>query len=100
MTLGTPACVEVHATVESTAKDTLTNIDVFGRIYDANGANALDRVRHREKERGAGGLTREVERRLCSNQPPPMRPGGANCPTTKQHPYEANLTRCQPKRAS
>lgn len=29
----------------SPAKETLMNIDVFGRIYDANGANALDRVR-------------------------------------------------------
>jgi hypothetical protein len=42
---GKPACVEVFATAVSPAKETLMNIDVFGRIYDANGANALDRVR-------------------------------------------------------
>ena len=37
--------MEVFATALSPAKETLMNIDVFGRIYDANGANALDRVR-------------------------------------------------------
>lgn len=31
------------ARAQSPSKDTLFNVDVFGRVYDAQGANALDR---------------------------------------------------------
>jgi len=43
MTLGRPACVDVYVTAENPKSETFNNVDVFGRVFDANGANALDR---------------------------------------------------------
>eukprot|EP00959_Pyramimonas_sp_CCMP1952_P252308 5271707-Pyramimonas_sp.AAC.1 len=43
MTLGKPACLDVYVNAENPKEDTFYNVDVFGRVLDANGTYALDR---------------------------------------------------------
>jgi len=43
MTFRVPACIKVTATTNNPRKDTFYNADVFGRIFDRYGQNALDR---------------------------------------------------------
>ena len=42
MTQGKPACLEVKADSVNPAKETTYNADVFGRVMDRGGDNALD----------------------------------------------------------
>ena len=43
MTIGEAACVSVTADSTNPSKDTSYNADVFGRVFDTTGDNALDR---------------------------------------------------------
>ena len=43
MTIGKAACVSVTADSKNPSKDTSYNADVFGRVFDTTGDNALDR---------------------------------------------------------
>lgn len=40
-----PPTVGVAATANNPSKSTFANVDVFGRVFDSQGQNALDRVR-------------------------------------------------------
>ncbi len=43
MTVGRPRCLRVTATAENSSKAAANNVDVFGRVYAADGSSALDR---------------------------------------------------------
>ena len=43
MTIGKAKCLQVTADSNNPSKDTTYNADVFGRVFDAAGENALDR---------------------------------------------------------
>ena len=43
MTVGKPRCLRVTAEATNPSKTTARNADVFGRVFGADGSNALDR---------------------------------------------------------
>jgi hypothetical protein len=43
MTIGKAACLSVSADSSNPSKERVANADVFGRVYDTGGDNALDR---------------------------------------------------------